>query len=165
MGLKPYIYFAAFILKLQKFFHSPKQNIIVFFDGDSVNVTSFMKLSQKISAKIKYIWVTPEGSSIPKKVRSHGCDIVLSPNIGKESVDMLIAMLAMQECCANSQLKEIHIVSSDGDTLEILLNLASRFTGVNFFWTYLNDKPRSQKSINAGKTIPKNIHINKVVCK
>jgi hypothetical protein len=149
----------------RSFFNGFKPGIIVFFDGDSVNMTSFVKLAQKISSEIKYVWVNTEGASLPKKVKSNGCEVVSSPNIGKESVDMLIAMLAMQECCNNKSLRELHIVSSDGDTLEILINLAVRFPSVSFFWIYLNDKPRSQKSILAGKNKPSNIHINKMSCK
>lgn len=137
-------------------------HIAVFFDGDSVNVKLFSDLASKIPPSTKYWWVMTAGASMPKKVKASSATIEASPNIGKESVDMLLAMLAMQHCCVNSSLKEVHIISSDGDTLEILLNLASRFENIKFFWGYPNSSPRSKKSIVASVNLPANVFVNKI---
>lgn len=139
-----------------------QNNIAVFFDGDSVNVKLFSDLASKIPINAKFWWVMTAGASMPKKVKASGATIEASPNIGKESVDMLLAMLAMQQCCTNCSLKEVHIISSDGDTLEILLNLASRFEKIKFFWGYPNSSPRSKKSTVASVNLPANIFVNKI---
>jgi len=139
-----------------------QNSIAVFFDGDSVNVKLFSDLASKIPQNAKFWWVMTAGASMPKKVKASGATIEASPNIGKESVDMLLAMLAMQQCCANSSLKEVHVISSDGDTLEILLNLARRFENINFFWGYPNSSPRSKKSTIASVNLPANIFVNKI---
>ncbi len=92
-----------------------------------------------------------------EKIRNLGIASVVPPNVGKEAVDMFIAMDAMYRCTCQD-VKEVHIVSSDGDTLEILLNLSSYFKKTNFYWLHPHSNvPTSKIAMKSAKNLPQNV--------
>lgn len=123
---------------------------VMFFDGDNISSKDF-KLFINMPHDKRYITVAT--TTTPNVVRKAGIQPINPLNIGKEASDMLIAMLAMEECCMNKNLKELYIVSTDGDMVELLATLAMKFNHIKFTLFSKVGKPMSAKAIQAMRNI------------
>lgn len=107
--------------------------IITIFDGD--NVSKYGPATTKYVAESnshdRHVWVTV--STIPKSIQSNDRIEKIRPvNIAKEAADMHIAMMSVYECSTNKNIKELRIVSSDGDMVQTMVSLAEMFPSVKF---------------------------------
>ena len=122
---------------------------VMFFDGDNISSKDF-KLFINMPHDKRYITVA---TTTPNVVRKAGIQPINPLNIGKEASDMLIAMLAMEECCMNKNLKELYIVSTDGDMVELLATLAMKFNHIKFTLFSKVGKPMSTNAVQAMRNI------------
>jgi hypothetical protein len=55
----------------------------------------------------------------------------------------------MEECCTNKDLRDLFIVSTDGDMVELLATLAVKFPKIKFTLFSRYGKPMSTKALSA----------------
>jgi hypothetical protein len=127
----------------------------IFVDGDQIGKSDHARLYRK-TENVKWFWVS--GTPTPKFLDPE-VNYFKSKSIAKESVDCLIAMMAIKECIENQRLKKLVIVSGDGDFIEILLTMSDMYPHINFVWlrpSKANTKT-SIKALDALKNLPKNV--------
>lgn len=123
----------------------------MFFDGDQIS-GAIGKAIIKPQPNTSYIWVA--AGAVATILKSAPITVIKPIGIGKESTDMVIAMQAMKECIENANLKELYIVSSDGDMIEVLITLAAQFKTVKFIQLAPSTYKTSKKALEAIRNLP-----------
>lgn len=117
-----------------------KPEFLVIFDGDQVGVKNYRKFMNVKTDRIKHIWVQCH-KTIPKVITKSEAEIRVAPNFGKESTDNLMYLLASAEATQNKALREVHIVSADGDMIDMSINLAQMHPNVTFYTIHIGNRP------------------------
>ena len=144
--------------KLIEFFTKPKpkqEEILVVFDGDQVSVKLYKRFYDKKTTNIKHIWVHAR-DTVPKGLPVDQTEVKKAFKFGKESVDKLIAITVTKECALNRNMKEVHIVSGDGDMVDVCATLATEYAHVKFNALHINSRPMKRGIRAFLKTAPSN---------
>ncbi len=129
------------ILKFIRSFISPNEiKFMVIFDGDQVSSKVFKRFMAVKREDTRYLWVQ-SNQNIPKAVLANKIEYVIAPRFGKESADSVIAIMASAESGTNKKLREVHVVSGDGDTIDMCVNLAYVYPDVTFYAVHLGNRP------------------------
>lgn len=148
------------MFKTLKEFFSKKQKtvspeILVIFDGDQVSVKLYKKFYERKTDAIKHIWahgrdITPKGLPLDK------LEVKTAYRFGKESTDKLVGIIIAKECAKNSSIKEVHVVSGDGDTIDTCATLALEFGHVKFTSVHINTRVKKRGINEFLKRVPTN---------
>lgn len=147
----------SFINTIKNFFTTkPKQpKILVVFDGDQVSGSLYKKFADVKNDNIKHVWVQ-SGSIKPKHLGKSDVSFHVAPKLGKESADTLMAVLIGVELHNNNKIREVHVVSADGDTLDMCVSLAYEYNRINFFHLHSNTRPVKKAIRSFVKYLPDN---------
>ena len=142
--------------KLKSFFSvAKKPEILVVFDGDQVSGSLYKKFLTAKNDNIKHVWVQ-SGSNKPKHLVKADTSFHVAPKLGKESADTLMAVLIGVELHNNNKIREVHVVSADGDTLDMCVSLAYEYNRINFFHLHSNTRPVKKGVRSFVKYLPDN---------
>lgn len=162
-----YVILHTMLNKLLSFFVSPKpvpaqpaegrKNYLVIFDGDQIGTPIASKILGKHREDTKYIWIQTK-DEIPNKLKKHlgSIELRIAPKVGKESADTLVALLACKEACTNPDIKEIHIMSGDGDIVDMCMSLSTMFPAIMFFAAHPSTRAIKKVVREAIKKLPSN---------
>jgi hypothetical protein len=124
-----------------------RTEIFVCFDGDQTSAEFVKSVLANRKQNIKYLLIHSHLHA-PKKLAALGIEMKIAPKFGKESTDNMIAVNVTMECCTNKHLREVHIVSGDGDTIDMCYTLAKEFPNIKFFYNHLGSR-KLKKGIGA----------------
>ncbi len=130
-----------------------KPQYLVVFDGDQVSSKVLKQFKTAKTDNIQHIWVQ---SSKLKAKALDDMDVRIAPKFGKESADTLIALIACAEAFTNTNLKEIHIVSGDGDTLDMCVSLAVQCPHIDFYTVHIGTRQLKKETRSFLKHVPSN---------
>jgi hypothetical protein len=81
-------------------------------------------------------------------------EVIVGSTIAKEAVDLIMAVTAAYEAAKNPDLKEIHVFSSDADSLGMAVTMAAMFPNIRFFVYAQSNRPVAKRTI---RNLPENV--------
>lgn len=126
---------------------------LVLYDADQVPLKSLKSLHSKFDhSKTESIWVS--ANKLMKNPKLTGLDFFKVQSIAKEAVDVAMVALAVDKINKNKELKEIHLFSSDADTLGTAITIGILYPDKKFFVYAFAGKPKAKRLI---RDLPKNV--------
>lgn len=140
-----------------KFWKSSKKNpktIAVFFDGDQITSKILKQFLDKRQSSIRYVWIQ-SGKNKPRLLDSQ-IEYCQAPSFGKEATDMMLSILITKYCCENPDLREVHVVSGDGDMINMTSMLAGIFHHITFYVLHPSTRELKRGTKEYLATVPHN---------
>jgi hypothetical protein len=138
-----------------------EETACVFFDGDQG-----FKVAEPLMKKlpnVKYFWVQNSRATIPKKitdaVKKKLINVTIPSDIGKESVDMFIAMKIAHVCSGLNPPRRVYIISQDIDFIDVIINAAKIFTKTDFILMIARQQTQTPPTKHIGAKLPKNASV------
>jgi uncharacterized LabA/DUF88 family protein len=119
----------------------------VIFDGDQTSDKTFLMLLTT-SKSTKFVWV--QVGTILSKIMKLYCDderveLIQPSSVGKEATDTQIAISIVDALHTIKTLHTVYIVSSDGDFIDVIVNISKLFPTKKFVLVN-NQQHKSSKS-------------------
>ena len=130
---------------------SPSISELVIFDGDQTPPDTFTRLYRPNQAHCKYIWVTV--TTIPRVVKHTSVEVIKPSSVGKEATDTQIALSVFNSLTTTPNITKVFIVSSDGDFIDVIINLSRYFPTIKFVLVDDQKHPTSKASGIARRTL------------
>jgi hypothetical protein len=130
---------------------APSISELVIFDGDQTPPDTFTRLYRQNQAHCKYIWVTV--TTIPRVVKHTSVEVIKPSSVGKEATDTQIALSVFNSLTTTPNITKVFIVSSDGDFIDVIINLSRYFPAIKFVLVDDQRHPTSKASQIARRSL------------